>query len=117
MPGLAERRFERLARTLWRRWSPAYDAAEDLAHLREAVPDRAHARAVVSYYRALLGRGIRPALAEPVRPLLYLHGAEDHCLEPGLARLAGATMIAGAGHFLQLEQPEPVARAVIAFLS
>ena len=54
------------------------------------MPDRAHARAVVSYYRAMLGRGIKPALAEPVHPLLVLHGADDRCMEPGLARLAGA---------------------------
>ena len=116
VPGLAERTFDRLARRLWRTWSPAYDAAEDLGHLRESVPDRAHAKAVVSYYRALLGRGVRPALAEPVHPLLVLHGDGDRCLEPGLARLAGATMVAGAGHFLQLEQPAGVAGAVLAFI-
>lgn len=117
VPGLAERRFEWLARTLWRQWSPGYDATEDLALLRGAVPDRPHARAVVSYYRALLGRGVRPALAEPGHPLLYLHGANDRCLEPGLARIAGATVVGGAGHFLQLEQPEAVAAAVLGFVS
>ena len=100
---------------LWRSWSPAYDASEDIAHLRSAVPDRAHAKAVVSYYRALLGAGVRPALADPVRPLLVLHGGDDRCLEPGLARLAGATVVPGAGHFLQLEQPAAVAEAVLGF--
>lgn len=117
VPGLAERSFEWLARRLWRRWSPGYDADEDLAHLRAAVPDRAHARAVVSYYRALLGPGVKPALAEPVHPLLLLHGADDRCLEPALARMAGATIVPGAGHFLQLEQPEAVAREISAFLA
>jgi pimeloyl-ACP methyl ester carboxylesterase len=117
VPGLAERRFDRLARRLWRLWSPGYDATEELAHLRSSVPDRAHARAVVSYYRALLGPGIRPALAEPVHPLLVLHGADDRCLEAGLARLAGATTIPGAGHFLQLEQPAVVAEEVLRFLA
>lgn len=117
VPGLAERCFDQLARRLWRSWSPAYDATEDLALLGAAVPDRAHARAAVSYYRALLGAGVKPALAEPVHPLLVLHGADDRCLEPGLARLAGATSIAGAGHFLQLEQPAAVARAVSDFLA
>lgn len=117
VPGLAERSFDRLARRLWRSWSPGYDAHEDLAHLRSAVPDRAHARAVVSYYRALLRPGVRAALAEPVRPLLVLHGADDQCLEPALARMAGATIVPGAGHFLQLEQPEAVAREISAFLS
>lgn len=117
VPGLAERSFDRLARRLWRLWSPGYDAHEDLAHLRSAVPDRAHARAAVSYYRALVGPGIKPALAEPVHPLLLLHGAGDRCLEPSLARMAGATIVPGAGHFLQLERPEAVAREISAFLA
>lgn len=117
VPGLAERSFDWLSARLWRLWSPGYDATEDLAHLRSAVPDRAHARAVVSYYRALLGRGLRPALAEPVHPLLVLHGADDRCLEAGLARLAGATVVPGAGHFLQLEQPAAVAAEIVRFLA
>lgn len=117
VPGLAERRFAWLAERLWRQWSPAYDASEELAHLRAAVPDRARAKAVVSYYRAMVGPGIAPALAKPVRPLLVLHGADDRCLEPGLARLAGATSVAGAGHFLQLEQPEAVATEIRRFLA
>ena len=117
VPGLAERRFDWLAARLWRSWSPAYDASRDLALLRESVPDRAHAKAVVSYYRAMLGPGIKPALAEPRHPLLVLHGADDRCMEPGLARLAGATTIDDAGHFLQLEQPEAVAEAIVSFLA
>lgn len=117
VPGLAERRFDWLAARLWRAWSPGYDATEDLAHLRDAVPDRAHARAAVSYYRALLGTGVVPALAEPVHPLLVLHGSDDHCLEPGLARVAGATTVGGAGHFLQLEQPERTAASILSFLA
>lgn len=117
VPGLAERTFAWLTRRLWRLWSPGYDATEDLAHLRESVPDREHARAVVSYYRAMLGSGIKPALAEPVHPLLVLHGADDRCMEAGLARLAGAKPVPGAGHFLQLEQPEVVAEEIVSFLA
>lgn len=117
VPGLAERTFAWLSARLWRLWSPGYDATEDLAHLRESVPDREHARAVVSYYRAMLGSGIKPALAEPVHPLLVLHGTDDRCMEAGLARLAGATPVPGAGHFLQLEQPEAVAEEILRFLA
>ena len=123
VPGLAERHFDWLAARLWRSWSPGYDAREDLALLRAAVPDREHARAVVSYYRAMLGRGIKPALAEPVAPLLYLHGAGRPAHGPAVlpARRAGCRRlprrIAGAGHFLQLEQPAEVAAEVLAFVS
>lgn len=117
VPGLAERTFEWLTQRLWKLWSPGYDASEDLAHLRASVPDRAHAKAVISYYRAMLGSGIKPALADPIHPLLVLHGEQDRCMEPGLARLAGATPVAGAGHFLQLEQPEAVAREIVSFLA
>lgn len=117
VPGLAEPSFDQLAARLWRSWSPGYDATEDLARLRESVPDHEHARAVVSYYRALLGPGVTPALAEPVRPLLLLHGTDDRCLDPRFARLAGATTIGGAGHFVQLEQPQRVAASILSFLA
>ena len=85
MPGLAERTFDWLSARLWRLWSPGYDATEEIAHLRRSVPGRAHAKAVVSYYRALLGPGIKPALAEPVQPLLVLltplPEQRDHCTD------------------------------------
>jgi pimeloyl-ACP methyl ester carboxylesterase len=124
VPGLAESRFEWLTRKLWRAWSPGYDAAEDLALLRDAVPDRAHARAVVSYYRAQRGAGIRPAMRPPLTPLLYLHGDRDGTLDPRFfpvvaARLpesSPAALVSGAGHFLHLERPETVAEHILAYL-
>ena len=125
VPGLSERHFDRLAARLWRSWSPAYDAREDLELLRAAVPDLAHARAVVSYYRAMLGRGIQPALAEPVAPLLYLHGDQDGAMDPRFFPViehwvpegSRAALIHGAGHFLQLERPPEVAAEILAFVS
>ena len=124
VPGLAESSFDWLVRTLWRAWSPGYDAAEDLAFLRDAVPSRSHARAVVSYYRALRGTGARPAMKPPVKPLLYLHGERDGCLDPGFfpvvaARLpegSPAALVPAAGHFLHLEQPGAVAGHLLSFL-
>jgi pimeloyl-ACP methyl ester carboxylesterase len=125
VPGLSERNFDRLAARLWRSWSPGYDAREDLELLRASVPDVEHARAVVSYYRAMLGSGIKPALAEPVAPLLYLHGDRDGALDPRffpvverwLPSSSRAVLVGGAGHFLQLEQPARVAEEILAFVS
>ncbi|GAA1937358.1 alpha/beta fold hydrolase [Nocardioides marmoribigeumensis] len=125
VPGVSERVFARLTRRLWADWSPGYDATDDLAHLADAVPDRAHARAVVSYYRALLSAGTRDALAEPVVPLLHLHGDRDGCLDPRfhvvlearVAPPAEAVLVPDAGHFLQLEQPDVVAGHLLRFLA
>jgi pimeloyl-ACP methyl ester carboxylesterase len=125
LPGVSERVFERLTRRLWADWSPGYDATDDLAHLADAVPDRAHARAVVSYYRALLGAGTRAALAAPVVPLLHLHGDHDGCLDPRFHPVveahvtppAEAVLVPDAGHFLQLEQPDVVAGHLLRFLT
>jgi pimeloyl-ACP methyl ester carboxylesterase len=124
VPGLAESSFAWLTRTLWRTWSPGYDAAADLALLAGAVPDRAHARAVISYYRALAGGGARPALVPPRIPLLYLHGNRDGCLDPRFLPVAAArlpegsraALVDGAGHFIHLEQPEVVASQMLGFL-
>ncbi len=125
VPGLSERHLDRLAARLWRWWSPGYDARDDLVLLRAAVPDLEHARAAVSYYRAMLGRGLEPALAEPVAPLLYLHGDQDGAMDPRFFPLverwvptgSRAALVSGAGHFLQLERPAEVAAEVLAFLS
>jgi pimeloyl-ACP methyl ester carboxylesterase len=103
-------------------WSPGYDAAEDLRYLARAVPDRAHAEAVVSYYRVLSDpRARRVPVRPPAAPLLYLHGDRDGALDPGFfpvvaARLPDAVLVPGAGHFPHLEQPGTVARHILDFL-
>lgn len=125
VPGLAERTFNRLTTKLWRDWSPGYDAAEDLGFLREATSSLENRRAVVSYYRALLSKGSRAALVDPIHPLLSLQGADDGCFDPAFfpavqartAENSRSELIEGAGHFLHLEQPEIVAERILDFLS
>lgn len=133
LPRLPERAHERLIRKLWRDWSPGYDAREDLEHVLAAVSDPAHRSAPFDFYRALARpwtvpddyRSWQSTLdAMPVHPLLYLHGGDDGCLEPGYAEKAAARLldlaevvvVPDAGHFLQLEQPDVVNEAVARFL-
>jgi pimeloyl-ACP methyl ester carboxylesterase len=133
LPAVPERRLPRLVPRLWRDWSPGYDATEDLRHVAAALPDRAHRKAALGYYRAL-ARPWPPPLqyrrwkgAEmrlPVVPTLYLHGEDDGCLDPRLAGLVAPHLppgsevatVPGAGHFLQLERPDEVGRKVLSFL-
>jgi len=111
---------------LWGEWSPGYDAAEDLAHAKDSIRDRAHLTAAIGYYRAALGAPAEAcakfadelsALAQvPPQPTLYLHGEDDGCIGVDLVRDAEASLSAGsrfrvvegAGHFLHLELPELV---------
>ncbi|HWJ83621.1 MAG TPA: alpha/beta hydrolase [Nocardioides sp.] len=133
LPVLPERTFDRLVAHLWRRWSPGYDASEDLAHLAESMPDDEHRSAAIGYYRAQPRQWRLPDryrdlasdwVKAPRVPLLYLHGADDGCLDPRWAdRVAPrlpvgseVSLVTGAGHFLQLEQPHVVAEAVLDFL-
>ncbi|MPY83375.1 MAG: alpha/beta fold hydrolase [Actinophytocola sp.] len=133
LPALPERVFEPLVRLLWRRWSPGYDATDDLALLAEAMPDHAHRKAALTYYRhTLLPRGTarrydaanRDWLRSPRVPTLYLHGAGDGCLSPGFAERAAqhlpdgseTGLVADAGHFLHLEKPGEVNARIANFI-
>lgn len=138
LPVLPESTFDRLVAHLWRQWSPGHDATEDLAHLRASLPDGAHRSAALGYYRAQARPWRLPAayrahardwVGEPRVPLLYLQGADDGCLDPRWAdRLAApgadrlpagskVVVVEGAGHFLQLEQPEVVNGHVLEHLA
>ncbi|TYL45371.1 alpha/beta hydrolase [Nocardioides sp. BGMRC 2183] len=134
LPGLPERHAERLVTHLWRRWSPGYDASEDLEHLRSSIPPGPHRTAAFGYYRDALRRRKLPAdyahaaahwLNAPRTPLLYLHGEDDGCCDVRWAARAEAALpptsrvavVAGAGHFLQLEQPATVNARVLEFLA
>lgn len=62
-------------------------------------------------------------LSAPRLPTLYLHGMDDGCSEgytPWIERVSpdGSEMalVENAGHFLQQEQPEAVARHIVDFV-
>jgi pimeloyl-ACP methyl ester carboxylesterase len=116
---------------LWRDWSPSYRAPEP--HMRALKGCLAASMpAPVLYYSSYLqpiGRAIgqiREALARPPRirvPALSLMGEEDGCIAPELGEGEERSfdgpfrreVIPGVGHFMQVEQPEAIARRVIAW--
>ena len=136
LPRLPERALARgdfaLVDWLWRDWSPGYALpAAARARLHDCL--RASMPAPVAYYRtigrmaaeAAGGLGREGGIDRPVElPLLHLHGARDRCIEPGAARgqrrfVAGpfeSEVVAGAGHFLQLEAPDEVGCRVLRWL-
>ncbi|MCX5046016.1 alpha/beta fold hydrolase [Aldersonia sp. NBC_00410] len=133
IPRLAERSLDRLIPLLWRHWSPGYDATEDLDHVMTSLASPANRAAALGYYRAVAGRRKVPAryrdaqrywISAPEVQTLYLHGDDDGCLAVGLTARVGEALPAGsevvhvanAGHFLQLEQPETVHQAIVAFV-
>lgn len=117
-----------LSRGLWARlyraWSPGFEAPE--AHLAEVERTlAASGSAPLGLYRAL-PRSLRaqvPAWPRPRVPTLYLHGLDDGCIAPELARgqervFEGPhrTELVVAGHFVPLEAPARVAELARAFV-
>ncbi len=119
---------------LWADWSPGYDAAQDLQHVRESLGRPEHLAAALGYYRENFGPGERdPAVAGVAsagglpakRPVLYLHGRDDGCFGvesaeasvPMLTAPSAVVIVDGAGHFLHLEKPDEVGERVLAFLT
>jgi pimeloyl-ACP methyl ester carboxylesterase len=119
---------------LWADWSPGYDGSWDIARVKEAIGDPAHIAAAIGYYRALYDPSLQvPELAEeqnafvmPIpKPTLYLHGRDDGCMllssigDPLEFMAAGSevAIVDGAGHFLNVEQPQVVNRLILDFLA
>jgi pimeloyl-ACP methyl ester carboxylesterase len=114
---------------LWRRWSPSFTPDPEhmrivKACLRDSMPGP------LGYYRALrpsrtrLRQAILDARVPIYVPLLHLHGREDGCIayetSAGQERYFKAEFhsepLPGLGHFVHLEDPQLVARAILDFI-
>jgi pimeloyl-ACP methyl ester carboxylesterase len=121
----------RYVRDLWRRWSPSLTVDEDYLAELGACFD-ASWPAPVTFYRVARKPGRWPLsmvwgpdlARDTIRvPTLYLHGAEDGCVGPGLAQGQGrffdrrleSHTLTGVGHFLHVEDPARVFAAMEPF--
>jgi pimeloyl-ACP methyl ester carboxylesterase len=133
LPRVSEASLRRLIPFLWSRWSPGYDAHDDVEHVLAALAPPGHATASLRYYRALYFPWMRSreyareqshVFDVPSVPLLYLQGDRDGCLLPALAARAAAALppscefelVRGTGHWLHLERPEYVNQRIAEFV-
>jgi pimeloyl-ACP methyl ester carboxylesterase len=133
LPWLPERSASWVVPRLWAQWSPGYHATEDVALVLGAIGSPANWRAALGYYRATV-RGSRPParyaelhkhwLSAPTLPTMYLHGADDGCatadyarwVKPVLPEGSRVEIVDGAGHFLQLDEPDVTAGHILDFV-
>ena len=133
LPWLPERSAARVVPKLWRDWSPGYDGADDARRVLQAIGESAHWQAALGYYRATVRNSAPPSryadlhrhwLNPPTLPTLYLHGSVDGCASADytewvdriLPAGSAAHVVAGGGHFLQLDQPELTAARILDFI-
>jgi len=123
LPRLPERMLPRLVELYWRRWSPGFDATDDLQHVADAMFRPENRRAVIGYYRALPRTGMAMrARSTAETDILYIHGAGDGCMTVDWIDPTQEIphrqieIVDGGGHFVQLEQPDEVYRLVRDFI-
>ncbi|MHA0285297.1 alpha/beta fold hydrolase [Mycobacterium sp. C3-094] len=134
LPGAPERVLPRVIRRLWRDWGPAgFDTDAELDAALAALPSGAHRRAALGYYRALVRPGAPQARYAdlhryrfdlPRVPILHLQGVQDGAMLVDYAEAirdvlpTGSTVVTlpSAGHFLQIEEPQLAAEAVLEHL-
>ncbi|MEB4207742.1 alpha/beta hydrolase [Mycobacterium sp. 94-17] len=135
LPVRPHRTLGRVIPRLWRDWSPCdSDTGQGAAHALTALPNDAHRKAAVRYYRDMFRFTPPPAhyadlhryrFELPCHPMLLLHGAVDGAMQVGYTEKlldslpAGSRTqtIPGAGHFLQVDRPGPVAEAILDYLA
>jgi pimeloyl-ACP methyl ester carboxylesterase len=119
---------------LWDDWSPGYDAHENLTRAKACLREPDNLRAAIEYYREIPAESSGERAYErenaarthvPPQPILYMHGDNDGCIGVELVRDAGRSLgsgshmqiVRGAGHFLQVERPQEVNEAIIAWVT
>jgi pimeloyl-ACP methyl ester carboxylesterase len=133
LPVRPHRALPRVIPRLWRDWSPrGADVSQGAADALAALPSEAHRKAAVAYYRAMFRFTPAPAAYAvlhrcrfelPCHPMLLLHGDQDGAMQVGyteevlnvLPAGSRSQIIAGAGHFSQVDQPEAVAAAMLEY--
>lgn len=119
---------------LWADWSPGYDAAEDVAHVKDALRAPENLSAAIGYYRAMIdpSHHVERYAAEqaaaaliPPQPTLYLHGTTDGALGADVVATAETLLtgdsafriVEGVGHFSHLEKPTEVNALIVDWLT
>jgi pimeloyl-ACP methyl ester carboxylesterase len=120
---------------LWRDWSPGFDSAKALQAVHDCFSVPGSLATALSYYRAALDPSTDPgeyAAAHAAgaslapQPTLYLHGENDGCLGAEVVPAAReyltvqgsrVQVVDGTGHFLHVERPEVVNRAILDHLT
>lgn len=119
---------------LWETWSPGLQQCPFRKELHETFSDPEIVRCALGYYRALFSEEYQdPALTdvraraagEPGVPLLVLGGTDDGAIgaeviersRDALPEACKVEIIDGAGHFMQLDQPDAVAERIRSWLA
>ena len=120
---------------LWRDWSPGFTLPPaEMRALKETFAKPGVLEAAIGYYRHTFNPAFQaPELGDlqqqiflaPIDvPTLYFHGERDGCLgiefvegmEASFPKGLRKVVLKDAGHFLQIEKPDEVNRALIEFL-
>lgn len=118
---------------LWADWSPGHPAREDAENCKACLRAPENLQAALGYYRCTLGAGPRSPRYDEIQaagsgelpmPTLYLHGTHDGCIGVEVAESVRTLspwvtveVVAGAGHFLQLEQPGTVNSLIVDWIT
>jgi len=123
----------RVVAPFMRGYAPSSLPSDGSYHVDDAIGAPERWRAALGYYRAMVRNSRPPAqyaelhqhwLSAPRLPTLYLHGTDDGCATPQYAHWvervlpdgSASAIVEHAGHFLQLDQPDVVARHIVDFI-